>query len=137
MFESIIAIIAVLSVLLTLVVLAQNPKGGGLSSAFGGSGASQMIGAKRTTDLLEKVTWGFLIGVFILAMGVTTFLKAELRSPNSGGFSSPNVEAAQEKTLIEETPETPDGAPVQLPGTETAPAAAPTEEAPAPAEDGQ
>ena len=50
-------LIAIISVLLILIILIQNPKGGGLSSTFGGSQAAhQVIGAKNTTDLLEKVT---------------------------------------------------------------------------------
>lgn len=55
--------------LLVLVILAQNSKGGGLSSQFGGSGASNMIGVKKTGDLLEKLTWGFIIAIFILSIG--------------------------------------------------------------------
>jgi preprotein translocase subunit SecG len=67
------------SVLLVLVVLAQNSKGGGLSSQFGGSGASNLIGVKKTGDLLERLTWGFAIAimVFTLATNFTT--------PNTGG----------------------------------------------------
>ena len=62
------------SVLLVLVVLAQNSKGGGLSNQFGGSGASNLIGVKKTGDLLERLTWGFAIAimVFTLATNFTT-----------------------------------------------------------------
>jgi len=62
------------SVLLVLVVLAQNSKGGGLSSQFGGSGASNLIGVKKTGDLLERLTWAFAIAimVFSLATNFTT-----------------------------------------------------------------
>jgi preprotein translocase subunit SecG len=56
------------SVLLVLVVLAQNSKGGGLSSQFGGSGASNLIGVKKTGDLLERLTWGFAIAIMVLAL---------------------------------------------------------------------
>lgn len=44
------------SVLMVLVVLAQNSKGGGLSNQFGGSGASNLIGVKKTGDFLERTT---------------------------------------------------------------------------------
>ncbi|HBH22329.1 MAG TPA: preprotein translocase subunit SecG, partial [Cytophagales bacterium] len=50
MLTVIIVLIVLIAVLMTLVVLAQNPKGGGLSSQFGGSGTSQIMGVKRTTD---------------------------------------------------------------------------------------
>lgn len=35
--------------------MVQNPKGGGLSSTFGG--ASTMGGVQKTTDFLDKSTW--------------------------------------------------------------------------------
>ena len=59
MYTLIIGVIIFLSLLLILVVLAQNPKGGGLSSQFGGAGVSQVMGVKKTGDLLEKLTWWF------------------------------------------------------------------------------
>lgn len=46
------------AVILGLIVLIQNPKGGGLSGTFGGFG-NQFMGVKQTTDVLEKVP-GFL-----------------------------------------------------------------------------
>lgn len=67
------------SVLLVLVVLAQNSKGGGLSSQFGGSGASNMIGVKKTGDLLERLTWGFAIAIMVFA------LATNFTTPNAGG----------------------------------------------------
>jgi preprotein translocase subunit SecG len=61
------------AVLLVLVVLAQNSKGGGLSNQFGGSGASNLIGVKKTGDILEKLTWGLAIAImaFTLATNFT------------------------------------------------------------------
>lgn len=69
MYIALISIILFICVLLILVVLAQNPKGGGLSSQFGGGGASQLMGVKRTGDLLEKLTWGFAIALVVLTLG--------------------------------------------------------------------
>ena len=45
--------------------MVQNPKGGGLSSSFGGGGTQQMGGVKKTGDFLDKSTW-FLATVLIL-----------------------------------------------------------------------
>lgn len=56
------------AVLLVLVVLAQNSKGGGLSSQFGGSSASNLIGVKKTGDLLERLTWGLAIAVMVFSL---------------------------------------------------------------------
>lgn len=66
------------SVLLVLVVLAQNSKGGGLSSQFGGSGASNLIGVKKTGDLLERLTWGFGIAIMVFS------LATNFTAPNTG-----------------------------------------------------
>ncbi|MEQ1587194.1 MAG: preprotein translocase subunit SecG [Cyclobacteriaceae bacterium] len=66
------------SVLLVLVVLAQNSKGGGLSSQFGGSGASNLIGVKKTGDLLERLTWGFAIAIMVFS------LATNFTAPNTG-----------------------------------------------------
>jgi len=55
--------------MLVLVILAQNSKGGGLTSQFGGSGASNIMGVKKTGDLLERLTWGFVVAIMIIALG--------------------------------------------------------------------
>ena len=61
-------LIALVSFLLMGVVLIQNPKGGGVDSTFGGSGANQVFGAARSTDFIEKLTWGLAIALFVLAI---------------------------------------------------------------------
>ncbi len=61
-------LIGLICVLLTLVILIQNPKGGGLDSSFGGSSANQMFGAARSTDLVEKITWGLALALFVLCV---------------------------------------------------------------------
>lgn len=74
MYALLIGLSIFFSVLLILVVLAQNSKGGGLSSQFGGSGASNLIGVKKTGDILERLTWGFSIAIMVcvLATNFTT-----------------------------------------------------------------
>lgn len=57
------------AVLLVFVVLAQNSKGGGLSSQFGGSGASNIMGVKKTGDLLERLTWIFIVVIILVSLG--------------------------------------------------------------------
>ncbi|MFN5648201.1 MAG: preprotein translocase subunit SecG, partial [Sphingobacteriales bacterium] len=46
-------LIIVASALLGLIVLIQNPKGGGLSGNIAGF-SNQFMGVKQTTDVLEK-----------------------------------------------------------------------------------
>lgn len=81
MFSFIVGLIIFACVLLVIVILAQNAKGGGLSSQFGGSGASNIIGVKKTGDLLEKLTWGFVIAIMVLSLTLST----NLVSPSSSG----------------------------------------------------
>jgi preprotein translocase subunit SecG len=61
------------SVILGLIILIQNPKGGGLSASFGGIG-NQLMGVKRTTDVLEKGTWLFASIVAILCLTSALFI---------------------------------------------------------------
>lgn len=91
MYGVIVTLIVIVAVLLILVVLAQNPKGGGLSSQFGGSGTSQLMGVKKTGDLLEKLTWGFAIALLLLSVS-TNFIQP---TQNEDVLSSPNIDNAQ------------------------------------------
>jgi preprotein translocase subunit SecG len=61
-------IIAVVCLLLMGAVLIQNPKGGGVDSTFGGASANQMFGAAKSTDFIEKITWGLAAALFILCI---------------------------------------------------------------------
>jgi len=100
MLGLIIGLILVLSVLLVLIILAQNSKGGGLSSQFGGSATSQIMGVKKTGDLLEKLTWGFAIAILALSLGANKIID---RNQAAEGGISPNIEAAQQKSAIQES----------------------------------
>ena len=93
MYLALIIISAIIAVFLVLIVLIQNSKGGGLSNEFGGSGTSQMFGVKKTTDLLEQITWGFAGGIVVLALASYVVVKSG--NPTAGGFNSANIEKAQ------------------------------------------
>ena len=103
-------IIIIASVILGLIILIQNPKGGGLSSSFGGIG-NQLMGVKQTTDVLEKGTWLFAAIIGVLCLTSAMFI------PKTGGNSRNN-----------QMYEAPVGAPLQpqnnaapLPGSKTQP----------------
>ena len=71
-------LIVIVSFMLVVVIMVQNPKGGGLSSSFGGSGTQQLGGVKQTTDFLDKSTWYLaitLIGLILLSN--ITFTQSE------------------------------------------------------------
>jgi preprotein translocase subunit SecG len=86
MWYTLFIVLAIISaVLLVLVVLAQNSKGGGLSSQFGGSGASNLIGVKKTGDVLERLTWAFAVAIMLFSLATN--------------FTTPNVGAATDEIL--------------------------------------
>ena len=66
MYTLVVILILIVSVLLGLVVLVQNSKGGGLVSNFGG--ANQMMGVRQTTDFLEKATWTMAAVLVVLCL---------------------------------------------------------------------
>jgi len=65
-----------LCILLVLIILIQNPKGGGLSSGF--SSSNNIIGVKRTGDFLENGTWGIAIAIMAISILVN------ITSPKNG-----------------------------------------------------
>ena len=66
-------LILLASIILGLIILIQNPKGGGLSASFGGVG-NQLMGVKKTTDVLEKGTWLFAGIVAVLCLTSALFI---------------------------------------------------------------
>ncbi len=120
-----IFVIIAVAVLLVLVVLAQNSKGGGLTSGFGGAGSSQLMGVKKTNDILEKLTWGFFIAVAVLSIS-TGFMMD--RNAGTGEINSVNVERARSTAGPQPTFEAPASEGEEAPALETP---ATTEEAPA------
>jgi preprotein translocase subunit SecG len=48
--------------------MVQNPKGGGLSSSFGGGGTQSLGGVQSTTNFLDKSTWTLAIALFALIL---------------------------------------------------------------------
>ena len=51
---------------MTLIVLIQESKGGGLASGF--SSSNQIMGVRKTTDVIEKTTWGLAIAMVVLSV---------------------------------------------------------------------
>lgn len=76
-------IIILISVILGLFVLIQNPKGGGLAGTFGGVG-NQLMGVKQTTDVLEKGTWILAGAVALLCLLSPAFIPKESRAASKG-----------------------------------------------------
>jgi preprotein translocase subunit SecG len=69
-----IVLVVLASVILGLIVLVQNPKGGGLAGTLAGF-SNQFMGVKQTTDVLEKGTWIFGGVVALLCLFSVVFLR--------------------------------------------------------------
>ena len=71
-FSIFLTLIIFVSFLLVLVIMVQNPKGGGLSTSFGGD-SQQIGGVKKTGDFLDKSTWvlASLLLILILLSNLT------------------------------------------------------------------
>lgn len=91
----------IIAILMVLIILMQNSKGGGLSGQFGGSGAQQVIGVKKTSDILEKTTW-----VFIVLMLSFSLASSLMVNSGKGNFVNPNIDAAQQSVpgIVPQTP---------------------------------
>ena len=68
MYSFVSILVMLVSILLVLIVLVQNSKGGGLASNF--SASNQIMGVRKTTDFLEKGTW--ILVVFVIVFSVAT-----------------------------------------------------------------
>ena len=87
--------------LLALIVLIQNPKGGGLSGNIAGF-SSQFMGVKQTTDVLENGTWLFATIVGVLCLLSSLFMGGR----TSGGDNNllKNVPTNQQQAAPQQVP---------------------------------
>lgn len=88
-------LIIIASVVLGLIVLIQNPKGGGLSGTFGGF-SNQLMGVKQTTDVLEKGTWVFAAIVGLLCLMSPAFIPKDGSSSGDDLIKGINANPAQQ-----------------------------------------
>ena len=80
-YITISVIIVVASVLLTLIVLVQNSKGGGLAANF--AAGNTTFGVRQTADFLEKTTWVLAAIVLVLCVVATFFTPRASKSAAS------------------------------------------------------
>ncbi len=104
LFTVLTILVLIASVLITLIVLLQNGKGGGLASNF--VAGNQTFGVRQTADILEKITWGLVAFIFVVSI-VSTFSignKAEgvdyaEQIETAGSIEMSDVEAPAEGTV--------------------------------------
>jgi preprotein translocase subunit SecG len=105
-FSIFLVLIVIVAFLLVVIIMVQNPKGGGLSSSFGGSGTQQLGCVKQTSDFLDKSTWA--LATLLLAL----ILLSNVAIEGSGGV-------VESKALDEDatTQPLPDAQPLDTPAT--------------------
>ncbi len=69
MYSVIVILILLVCVFLAAAVLVQNSKGGGLAANF--SAPNQIMGVRKTTETIEKITWGLAIALAVLSLAAT------------------------------------------------------------------
>ncbi len=114
MYTLLVVIIVIIAVLMIGIVLIQESKGGGLASNL--SGGNQVLGVRKTTDIVEKATW------FLAAAMVVISIACAYVAPK----------AVTDHSVFEgATPQTEMANPVTTPGfgADAAPAAPATEAA--------
>ena len=75
-------ILVISCIILGLIVLIQNPKGGGLSGTLAGFN-NQFMGVKQTNDVLEKGTWIFASIIGVLCIVSVLFISTTSVDNNS------------------------------------------------------
>ena len=102
-------LILIVAVILVLIIMVQNPKGGGLSSSFGG-GAQSMGGVQSTNSFLDKATW--TLGIALMAL----ILLSNFAIPREGASNQSEIENITNERSIQDDAETlPDAEEVETP----------------------
>ena len=119
MYPLLVILIIIAALLMIGIVLIQESKGGGLSSSF--ASYNQIGGVRKTTDFIEKATWGLAIAMVVISVACAYV------APQAAGDNS-----------VMENVENPTTNPNNLPGfgaSQTKDAAAPAKEQAAPAKE--
>ena len=90
LFYTFLTLLIAVSIFLILLILIQKGRGGGLASAFGGSGGNTAFGSK-TGDVLTWAT-SIVFGVFVIlavAMNLISNHIDNTKKPTTPGVSAP------------------------------------------------
>ncbi len=129
MYLLLVILMVIAALLMCFIVLIQNSKGGGLASSFASS--NQIMGVRKTTDVLEKTTWGLAAFMVVLSIASAYTLPEAVQETSvmeqraveeakenplapPAGFATPETEATQAPDAVPqqnapaaETPDTP------------------------------
>lgn len=117
MYTLIIILIILASLLMVGIVLIQESKGGGLASGF--SSSNQIMGVRKTTDFLEKATWGLAIAMVVLSVLSVAFVPKTTTKEAPLNIVAPALPVAESQQQAAPAP--------AAPATPAAPAETPAE----------
>jgi preprotein translocase subunit SecG len=100
MFSIFLVLITIVCFLLIVVIMVQNPKGGGLSSTI--SGSQMLGGVQKTTDFLDKSTW--TLATILIALILLSGLSFTGTLSDADSKIIDNTEAAPAQTAHANTP---------------------------------
>lgn len=107
MYLFLVILMVVAAILMCFIVLIQNSKGGGLASGF--SSSNEILGVRKTTDVLEKLTWG--LAVFMVIASIAT------------AYVMPSASQQDGSVIMEQAQQEEKTNPYNLPSGSTAPKA--------------
>ena len=134
MYTLFVILIVIAAVLMIGIVLIQESKGGGLSSSF--AGYNQVAGVRKTTDFIEKATWGLAAAMVVISIlcawvaptaTTDSSVMENIENPVTNPNNLPGFGASQQKDA--KAPATDAAAPA--PAAEKPATKAPAAEAPA------
>lgn len=104
MYSFLVILIVLTAVLMICIVLIQESKGGGLSSSF--ASYNQIGGVRKTTDIIEKVTWSLAALMVIISVACAyvapqaasdTSVMENIENPTTNPNNLPGFGASQTK----------------------------------------
>ena len=119
-FTIFLVLMTIVSLLLIIVIMIQNPKGGGLDSSLGGS--TNIGGVQNTNKFLDRSTWTLALTLMALVLlssiSFTSGSSSGSKLLDENAVTIPTVPAAAQQTAPAATQQEPVTAPA---ATETAP----------------
>lgn len=119
MYNLLVILVVIASIFMCLIVLIQESKGGGLASGF--ASGNQVMGVRKTTDVIEKATWALAIAMVVFSIASVYFIP---RSSSNASVME-DVAIEQQTTAPTNLPGMPASEIQEAPAAEDAPAEAP------------
>ncbi len=101
MYTLLIVLIVLAALLMCFIVLIQNSKGGGLAAGFASS--NQIMGVRKTTDIIEKTTWGLAVAMVVLSV-LTAYTLPSTKAESSVIMQEATKDAATNPNNIQAFP---------------------------------